>query len=160
VERFAALCDRAADIGAEVQLEFMPFTAVKDLAAAWEVVGAADRPNGGLVIDTWHFFRSGSDIAVLADIPGDRVFSVQVSDAPAEPSAPLVEETFNRLLPGEGDLDLTGLLAALDRTGALRWVGPEVLSPVTAAMAPTEAARLAGRHVRELVSRVRSAAPG
>ena len=66
------------------------------------------------------------------------------------------EDTQNRLLPGDGDLDLPRAVRALDRIGALRWVGPEVISPVTEAMPPVEAARVAVDRVRELIARVRS----
>jgi sugar phosphate isomerase/epimerase len=68
----------------------------------------------------------------------------------------LREDAQHRLLPGDGSLDLARTVAALDRIGALRWVGPEIISPVTEAMPPVEAARLASDRVRELISRVRS----
>ena len=68
----------------------------------------------------------------------------------------VVEETFNRLLPGDGELDLTGVLRILHRIGGLRWVGPEVISPVLAAMVPADAARLAGDRVRVLVADAQS----
>ena len=48
----ARLCDRAAGFGARVHLEFIPFTIVRTLRIAWDLVRAADRPNGGLVFDT------------------------------------------------------------------------------------------------------------
>ncbi|MGE0306290.1 MAG: sugar phosphate isomerase/epimerase family protein, partial [Acidimicrobiia bacterium] len=57
-EHFARLCDMAAEVGVRCHLEFMPMSAVGDLRTAWDIVRAADRPNGGLMFDTWHFFRS------------------------------------------------------------------------------------------------------
>ncbi|MGO8862132.1 MAG: hypothetical protein ACLQRH_15400 [Acidimicrobiales bacterium] len=60
--------------------------------------------------------------------------------------------------PGDGDLDLICVIRALDRMGALRWVGPEVISPFTASMPPVEAARLAGDRVRELLAATTSGA--
>jgi sugar phosphate isomerase/epimerase len=155
-ERFADFCDRAAGFGARVHLEFMSMSAVADLGAAWCIVRDADRPNGGILLDTWHFFRSKSDIALLEVVPGERIFGVQVADALAEPAMPVVEETFNRLLPGDGELDLAGVLRVLHRTGGLRWVGPEVISPELAAMVPADAARLAGDRVRVLVADAQS----
>jgi sugar phosphate isomerase/epimerase len=155
-ERFAEFCDRAAGFGAQVHLEFMPMSAVADLTTAWPIVRDADRPNGGIVLDTWHFFRSNPDMALLEQVPGDRIFGVQVADALAEPTTPAFEETFNRLLPGDGDLDLMGVLRILHRTGGLRWVGPEVISPALAALAPADAARLAGDRTRILVADAQS----
>jgi sugar phosphate isomerase/epimerase len=81
---------------------------------------------------------------------------VQVADAGAEPHGSLGEDTFHRKLPGDGVFNLGAVLATLARMDALRWVGPEVISPETAAMAPSDAARLAGDRVRSLVAAARS----
>jgi sugar phosphate isomerase/epimerase len=156
VEPFGTLCDQAAGFGAQVHLEFMPMLAVGDLAAAWSIISGADRPNGGILLDTWHFYRGGSDFATLEQVPGDRIFTIQVSDAAAQVNGSLIEETFNRLMPGDGSLDLLHLLAALDQRGALRWIGPEVISPATAAMDPVAAADLARRRIEHLIDQARS----
>ena len=140
---FARLCDRAAGFGARVHLEFIPFTIVRTLRIAWDLVRAADRPNGGLVFDTWHFFRGEPQFDVLETIPGDRIFQVQLDDAPAKPEGPLRQETQHRLLPGDGELDLVTAIRTLHRIGALRWVGPEVISPQLAALPVLDAATLA-----------------
>ncbi|WP_409329678.1 sugar phosphate isomerase/epimerase family protein [Trujillonella humicola] len=155
---FGAACDRIAGFGAQAHLEFIPMTAIPDLSTAWSVVRAADRPNGGLLFDTWHFYRGDPDFDVLAEVPGERVLAVQIDDAAAEVHGTLDQDTQNRLLPGDGALDLERAVRELDRIGALRWVGPEVISPATAAMPAVEAARVAGDRVRELIGRVRSGA--
>lgn len=153
---FGALCDRAGDLGVRVQLEFMPMLAIADLPSAAAIVLAADRANGGLVLDTWHFFRGNPDFAALEELPGDRIFTVQVADGGAEIQGSLAEDTFNRQLPGDGCFDLARLFGILDRRGALRSVGPEVISPVTAAMPAARAARLARDRIDELILAVRS----
>jgi sugar phosphate isomerase/epimerase len=149
---FGALCDRAAGFGARVHLEFIPFTIVRTLRTAWDLVRAADRPNGGLVFDTWHFFRGEPQFDVLETIPGDRIFQIQLDDALAEPRGTLREETSHRLLPGDGDLDLTRAIQALHRIGALRCVGPEVISPDLAALPVLDAATLAVARTRAIVT--------
>ena len=149
---FGRVCDRAAGFGAQVHLEFIPFTLVRNLRIAWDIVRAADRPNGGLVFDTWHFFRGEPEFDVLAQVPGDRIFCVQLDDATAAPHGTLREETSRRLLPGDGELDLVAAVRALDRIGALRWVGPEVISPELAAMPVLAAATLAVERTRALVA--------
>ena len=60
--------DRAALIGLDVHLEFVPMTVVSDIAIAWDMVRNADRPNGGMLFDTWHFFRGTPDFGVLAQV--------------------------------------------------------------------------------------------
>jgi sugar phosphate isomerase/epimerase len=149
---FGRVCDRAAGFGAQVHLEFIPFTIVRNLRIAWDIVRAADRPNGGLLFDTWHFFRGDPEFTVLAQVPGDRIFCVQLDDATAEPHGSLREETSRRLLPGDGELDLVAAVRALDRIGALRWVGPEVISPELAAMPVLAAATLAVERTRAVVA--------
>ncbi|WP_406462416.1 sugar phosphate isomerase/epimerase [Streptomyces sp. NBC_01622] len=152
-EAYGRLCDRASDLGVRVQLEFIPMTAVPDLAAAWRIVKSADRDNGGLLFDTWHFFRGTPDFRLLGRIPGERVFAVQLSDAPADVHGTLLQDTRRRSVPGDGSFDLPRVVAVLHRIGALREVGPEVIHPALEAMPAVAAARLAGDRSRALISR-------
>src|SRR5438874_4708338 len=150
-EHFGVMCDRAAEVGAAVHIEFAPQSAVPDLATAWELVRLADRPNGGILFDTWHFFRSGSDIALLDEIPGDRILAVQISDATPQIEGTLFEDTLHRRrLPGDGCIDLPPIIRALQRSGGLSLVGPEVFSDELHALGATEAAKTASHREREL----------
>jgi sugar phosphate isomerase/epimerase len=121
------------------------------LKVAWDIVRQAGRANGGILFDTWHFFRGDPDMELLRTIPGDRIFAVQVNDADAEPCGTVWEDTFRRRLPGEGSFDVAAVMAVLAQIGGLSWVGPEVIHPEMASMHPVDAARLAGDRVRELV---------
>ena len=147
-EAFADLCDAVVDV--DVHLEFMPMSVVTDVSFAWEVVQTAGRENGGIVFDTWHFLRGNPAVDALADVPGDRIFTVQVNDARAEPVGTLWEDTFHRLLPGDGDFDLTSVMGVLESIGGLSWVGPEVFSDTLPELGATEAARVA----RERIERI------
>jgi sugar phosphate isomerase/epimerase len=150
---FAALCDRAAEHGMRVQLEFTAFPAVDSLAVAWEIVRLADRANGGLVLDTWHFFRGDPDFQVLASVPGDRIFAVQVSDGAKEVQGSLVKDTFlYRRLPGDGCFDLASVIGVLRETGGLNDVGPEVMSADLAELPPSDAASLTADAMDRLFS--------
>ena len=158
-EAFGSLCDRAAEHGLLVHLEFLPWTQIPSCASALEIVERADRPNGGLMFDTWHHFRSGADDAKLRDVPARRILSIQLNDAPREAEANLVDETLHRrLLPGEGDIDLVGILRTFHELGVTAPVGVEVFSDELAAQPPLEVARKAGRAVRELLKRARTGA--
>ena len=64
-----------------------PWSRIPDLATAWDVVRAADRPNGGLMLDAWHYFRSEPDGELLRAIPGASILGVQLCDAPADTRA-------------------------------------------------------------------------
>ena len=145
VERFAALCDRFEGGGLVAHLEFAPVTPIPSLADAWDIVRNAGRPNGGLVFDTWHFFRGDPDFDLLASIPGDRILSVQVSDGASELRETLLKDTMrHRLLPGQGVFDLVGVARTLRKNGGLHLVGPEVLSVEFEGVSPVEVARRAG----------------
>ncbi len=138
---FARLCDQAAEHGLQVQLEFTPFPPVPDLATAWEIVRMAGRPNGGILLDTWHFFRGRPDLELLSTLPGDRIMAVQLSDGLEGFRESLLKDTFrHRELPGDGCFDLAAVLKVLDRIGGLNRVGPEVLSLELQALDPSEAA--------------------
>jgi sugar phosphate isomerase/epimerase len=144
VAGFGGLCDRAADHGVLVGLEFMPYSAVRDLGRAWEVVAAADRPNGGVVLDLWHWFRSGGQLADLALVPAERIVSVQLGDVLAEPFADLRQEArHHRRLPGRGAGETTALLVALRDRGVKSPVSVEVFSDDLDAMPASAAAAAA-----------------
>jgi len=148
-EAFAALCDRAAQHGLLVHLEWLAWSKVPDLATAWELVRLADRPNGGLNVDTWHCARTGTTADELRALPGDRVLAIQLDDAPLDAEVNLIDATLHeRQLPGAGELDLVGYLGALRAIGVRCPVGVEVFSdelhasgPGPAALAAAEAAR-------------------
>lgn len=155
VDAFGKACDLAADRDIRLQLEFMPFSGVPDLSTAWDVVRFADRPNGGLVLDTWHLFQSGSSLDLLRTIPADRIFSIQLSDGVAEPANELWNAAVHRRrLPGDGTFDLVGALAMLLESGWDGALGPEVVSDALVALDPVTAATRAADAVRALLGRL------
>lgn len=126
-EGFAALCDDAASHGLRVALEFFPFSNVPDLRTAWRIVSEAGRPNGGLVADIWHHVRSGRDDELLARIPADRIYTVQLADGPADAPADLAQEAmYHRMMPGTGDFGVASFLSLLDAMGVRASCGPEL----------------------------------
>lgn len=135
---FAELCDQAADHGLRLQIEFIPGSGLHDLSAACAIVEAADRPNGGVLLDTWHFFRSASSFESLARIPAEKLFALQIEDAPVEPPDDIGWECLHaRLVPGEGELDLDRLMTTIDGK-VPRLSGPEVFSDEFAALSPAD----------------------
>jgi sugar phosphate isomerase/epimerase len=148
---FAGVCDRAAAHDLLVHLEAVPWTAVPDVTAADRIVRAAGRPNGGIMIDAWHHFRSGAGNAAIDAVDGARIFAVQLSDAPAAPEPDLMSATLRaRRLPGDGAIDLPDLLRRLDRAGSRAPLGVEVFSDELA----TQSAEAIGRHAAQSVRTV------
>jgi sugar phosphate isomerase/epimerase len=130
-ERFAELCaDAARHHDAKVVYEFMPFDAnVRDLDSALAVVQDAGAANGGLAIDTWHMTKLGIPPSEMARIPQQYLSWVELSDGQREDMEDLIEETTqHRRLPGEGEFDIRGYVAALRQAGYAGPWGVEVLS--------------------------------
>ncbi len=131
VERYAELCaDAREHHDAAIVYEFMPPDVnVHDLDTALALVEAANAPNGGLAIDTWHLGKLGIEPGELRRIPSRRIGWVELSDGPYESMPDLVEETINhRELPGEGEFPIAEYVAALRDAGYDGPWGVEVLS--------------------------------
>lgn len=117
VDFFAELCDLAAPLDLTVDFEFVTWSAVRNLDAAVNIVRAADRPNGGLLIDALHFDRAHTDPASLASLPRHWFRFVQLCDGPAV-YVPTVTEMIRigriaRLYLGEGGIDCAAILREL-----------------------------------------------
>jgi sugar phosphate isomerase/epimerase len=117
IDRFAAFCDLAREFGMGANLEPMPWTDVKNFAQGARIVAAANRDNGGIVIDPIHFDRGGSDASEISLVPRTRFRYMQLCDAPAnrptDTATVLHQARAERLMPGDGGLDLRGILRAM-----------------------------------------------
>jgi sugar phosphate isomerase/epimerase len=117
IERFAVLCDLARPLGLTVELEFPSWTETPNLAEATHVLRAVDRPNAGMLVDLLHFARSRSSVEELKKLPRAWFRFAHVCDAAAEipPTREGLIHTARaeRLFPGEGGIDVRGILAAL-----------------------------------------------
>ncbi|CAN0628413.1 Xylose isomerase domain-containing protein TIM barrel [Burkholderia multivorans] len=117
IDNLGRLCDIAAPLGLSPSIEPMPWTDVKDIVAGARIVKASGRGNTGLIVDPIHFDRAGSSLDTLRALPREYFGYVQFCDAPAERPADLDTLLFQarceRMVPGEGGLDLTGILRAL-----------------------------------------------
>ena len=116
-DRLAELCDMAAEYGMTVQLEFVPWMSVAGVADASEMVRRARRTNLGIALDALHFDRSGGRVAEIAALPPAWFAYMHLCDAPVDwapdKAALLHTAVKERLFPGEGGIDLIGLLRAL-----------------------------------------------
>lgn len=116
---FGALCDRAADHGLVVGLEFLPFTNIYDANDGMRIVEAADRENGGLCVDIWHHTRGSNDLEQIRAIPGEKVMGIQMNDGPnGGPDGTNVDDYVQdclrtRVPPGMGTFDVDGFVSAL-----------------------------------------------
>ncbi len=156
VESFAALCDRAAGHGLLIHLEFMPWTQIATVLDALAIVRGADRPNGGIMFDTWHHFRGPlTNADLISQVPAERILAIQLNDAPRVAERNLIEETLNRrLVPGDGDIDLREILRFLREGRSPAPLGVEVFCEALLPLRPDDAATRCADAVRRLLAPV------
>lgn len=90
---------------------------ISDYRDGWEIVRRADHPALGLVLDSFHVLARGQSPESIRSIPGERIFHVQLADAPAVEMDLDFKSRGFRMLPGEGDLPLLTFLRAVFATG-------------------------------------------
>jgi sugar phosphate isomerase/epimerase len=148
--RFAKLCDLARPLRIFVSLEFPHWTETGSLAAATKVVRAVNRSNAGILVDMLHFGRSDSSLEELAKLPREWFRFAHVCDAAKEvpPTMAGIIRTARdeRQFPGEGGIDVRGILACLPQDIPYALEIPRVA--LTKAVGPEEVARLAIRVAR------------
>jgi len=122
IDRAAAdlneLGERAAKRGIRVGFEALAWGRhINDYRDAWEAVRRADHASIGLVLDTFHQLSRRTDLKAMRSIPRDRIFLVQVADAPLLDMEVLLWSRHFRNFPGQGELPLLDFMAALQSTG-------------------------------------------
>jgi sugar phosphate isomerase/epimerase len=151
-DRLGSINDLATRHGLSAVLEFFPWTVVPDLGTAVRVVEAAGQAEIGILVDTLHFNRSGSTVEELDRLPALRLPFVHVCDALVQESY-TTEELLHagraeRLPPGEGAIDIRGILAHMPQDT------PIALEVPMTAMAAAEGAEAVARRVRQAAERL------
>lgn len=159
-EDFHQLGDLARAHGVRVGFEALCWGRhVNDHRDAWEVVRRADHPNIGLILDSFHTLGRKIDPETIRRIPGDKIFFVQLADAPAIDMDLLYWSRHFRNMPGEGDLDVTGFMRAVAATGYAGPLSLEIFNDQFRAGLPRLVARDGHRSLIALMDRVRREEP-
>ncbi|SHJ32217.1 4-hydroxyphenylpyruvate dioxygenase [Palleronia salina] len=157
---FAELGERAAARGLRIGYEALAWGRhVSDHRDAWEIVRRADHPNVGLVLDSFHTLARGIDPDTIRRIPGDKVFFVQLADAPAIDMDLLYWSRHFRNMPGEGDLPVSAFMQAVMATGYDGPVSLEIFNDQFRGSSPKTIALDGYRAIIALMDDVRSAEP-
>jgi 4-hydroxyphenylpyruvate dioxygenase len=98
--------------------------------ASWDAVRRADHPALGLCLDSFHVLSKGGDPAGFAAVPGEKLFFLQLADAPRLSMDVLAWSRHHRLFPGQGAFDLPGFLAAVLAAGYSGPLSLEVFNDV------------------------------
>ncbi|MFV5547276.1 TIM barrel protein [Acinetobacter oleivorans] len=119
IHHFAQFCELSEQFDLSCDLEFMPWTNVKNLAQAEYIVNQSGQENAAILIDALHFDRSDSTLEQIKVLNPKQLNYVQLCDGFAEydPSDEgLIKiARSNRLVPGQGEIDLVGLIRALPK---------------------------------------------
>ena len=97
-------------------------------------------PNIGVVLDVWHWHHSQGTAGDILAAGKPHIVHIHLSDAKAQPPEEVRDN--QRLMPGEGVIDLTGFFQALKQIGYADAVSPEPIGRVPAEMSPEDGARL------------------
>lgn len=143
------LADRAAVHGIRLAYEALAWGRfVDDYRRTWSIVQRADRPNLGICLDSFHILSRGHDPAGIEGIPAEKIFFLQLADAPALDMDVLSWSRHHRLFPGEGSFDLVGFMTHVVRAG---YTGPWSLEVFNDTFRQTDTVRTAAHAQRSLV---------
>ncbi|MFI5550279.1 bifunctional sugar phosphate isomerase/epimerase/4-hydroxyphenylpyruvate dioxygenase family protein [Streptomyces sp. NPDC051738] len=112
------LADLAQDFGIRVAYEALAWGRhVSTYDHAWRIVEAADHPALGTCLDSFHILSRGSDPKGIEDIPGEKIFFLQLADAPLLAMDVLQWSRHYRCFPGQGGFDVADLVRRVLHTG-------------------------------------------
>ncbi|MFE9448431.1 bifunctional sugar phosphate isomerase/epimerase/4-hydroxyphenylpyruvate dioxygenase family protein [Streptomyces sp. NPDC006739] len=129
--QLSRLADLAEDFGIRVAYEALAWGRhVSTYDHAWRLVETAGHPALGTCLDSFHILSRGSDPKGIEDIPGEKIFFLQLADAPPLAMDVLQWSRHYRCFPGQGGFDVTGLLGHVLRTGYAGPLSLEVFNDV------------------------------
>ncbi|PHR17814.1 MAG: 3-keto-5-aminohexanoate cleavage protein [Hoeflea sp.] len=157
---FHDLGERAAKRGIRVGYEALAWGRhVNDHRDAWEIVRRADHANVGIILDSFHTLARKIDPESIRSIPGDKIFFVQLADAPQIDMDLLYWSRHFRNMPGEGDLDVYGFMRAVAATGYEGTLSLEIFNDQFRGGSPKFISVDGHRSLVYLMDRVRRAEP-
>jgi len=129
--QLATAAARAGERGLRIAYEALAWGRhVSTWERSWDAVRRADSPALGLCLDSFHVLSRGGDPAGFADVPGEKLFFLQLADAPRLAMDVLQWSRHHRLFPGQGAFDLPGFVAAVLATGYAGPLSLEVFNDV------------------------------
>jgi 4-hydroxyphenylpyruvate dioxygenase len=146
---FRELGERASARGLRVGYEALAWGLhVNDYRDAWEIVRRADHASIGIILDSFHALAPSLPTMAIQSIPADKIFLVQLADAPKLGLDVLSWSRHFRCFPGQGDLSVTGFMEAVLATG---YSGPLSLEIFNDQFRAGSAARTATDGLRSLI---------
>jgi sugar phosphate isomerase/epimerase len=150
-DAYGRLLELSLEFEVPASIEFLGFVeAINTLEAAWAICQGVNHPDATLTNDAWHLFRGGSDLATVNEIPPERVSIVHWDDAPRHVERAKQTDA-DRVMPGDGILDLYDLAQQLTSTGYCGVLSLELFHPGYWEQDPREVARIGLEKMRNSV---------
>ncbi|MCT7664555.1 bifunctional sugar phosphate isomerase/epimerase/4-hydroxyphenylpyruvate dioxygenase family protein [Shinella kummerowiae] len=158
---FHELGERAEKRGLRVGYEALAWGRhIHDHRDAWEIVRRADHANIGLILDSFHTLARKIDVNSIRSIPKEKIFIIQLADAPKIDMDLLYWSRHFRNMPGEGELPVEAFMAAVVETGYDGYLSLEIFNDQFRGGSPAAIAADGYRSLVYLGDRVRRANPG
>ena len=140
--QYRMLLELGRQFGVRPAFEYLGFVdEVNSLAKALRVIEAADDPDATVVIDPFHDFRGGSNHEAIVRLKPEQVAISHFNDAPTNPAAHLQHDP-DRVLPGDGCVDLKRYIALLRQIGYDRFISLELFREDLWQQDPMQVARI------------------
>ena len=151
------LAERAAARSIRIGYEALAWGAhVRTYGHVWKIVQTAAHSHLGVILDSFHTLALGDDPAGIAHIPGEKIFFVQLADAPKLNMDVLSWSRHFRCFPGQGDFDVAGFTAQAIAAGYAGPLSLEIFNDEFRAAAPSRTARDGMRSLLYLEEQVRA----
>ena len=134
------LAEATEDVGVDIAIEFNWSPIIKSLQSAVRVAEIADHPRVGVLFDAAHYHVTPTKLRDINESSVRRIKHVHLDDMPDTP-ADLTHRDFDRVLPGEGVVDLPGVISALEQNGYRGYFSIEMFSANLWRLPAGEAAR-------------------
>jgi len=128
IEEYSQLCAEGANHGTNIIFELIPGMVAGTLEEAMTMIEGANQNNGGLMVDMWHFHSLQVPNSTTETLPLRYLKGVELNDGPAEFTDWDDEVINHRLLCGDGEFDIKGLVQAVQTAGYDGPYGVEVLN--------------------------------
>ncbi len=149
-QRYGELLDLGLSMGVKPAMEYLGFAEeVNGIGDAKRIIDGSGRSEGTIVLDPFHDFRGGAGCEEIATLTAAQIAICHFDDAPAEPSPPDQHDS-DRVMPGDGVIDLQRFVSLLRQIGYDRWISLELFREDLWRQDPLEVAKSGLRKMRSV----------
>ena len=150
-ENFGEICKVASKYGVKIAIEYLPWTSMDTVKKAWDIVRIVNHANGGIVLDTFHYFKGHPSQKELYEVPIEKIFIVHLDDVEDVETDLVTLTRKHRLPPGEGIFVFDEVLEYLFAKGYEGYYSLEILNKNHPLQDPVELATRVRLSTEELL---------